>query len=53
VPIVPARRPNPVALLPPALTVTVMAPVCATLPLTVKAASPALTSVPASPNATP
>jgi hypothetical protein len=35
----PASRPEPLALLPPALTVTVMAPVCATLPVTVNTAS--------------
>jgi hypothetical protein len=35
VPASPANRPEPVALLPAALTVTVMAPVVPTLPLTV------------------
>src|ERR1700733_4075820 len=42
----PDSRPMPVALLPPALIVTVMAPVCAILPVTVKAVSPALISWP-------
>src|SRR5262249_17204797 len=42
----PASLPEPVALLPPALTVTVIAPVCATLPVTVNTASPALMSWP-------
>ena len=46
VPASPANRPEPVALLPAALTVTVMAPVVPTLPLTVKFESPALDSVP-------
>src|ERR1700735_5653244 len=45
-PSLPARRPMPVALLPPALTVTVMAPVSPTLPVMVNAESPALTSWP-------
>ena len=45
-PSAPASRPKPVALLPAALTVTVMAPVEATLPVMVKAVSPALASGP-------
>ena len=45
-PSAPASRPEPVALLPAALTVTMMAPVEATLPVMTKAVSPALASEP-------
>src|SRR6516164_1196285 len=45
-PTLPASRPEPVALRPPALTVTVIAPLPATLPVIVMAVSPALASVP-------
>src|SRR5215469_14859745 len=45
-PIESASRPEPLALLPPALTVTVIAPVSITLPVTVNIASPALMSWP-------
>src|SRR5215468_12185922 len=45
-PILPASSPEPVALLPPALTVTVIAPVPTTLPVIVNTLSPAFASMP-------
>ena len=42
----PESLPDPVALLPPALIVTVMAPVCAIRPVMVKGLPPALISEP-------
>jgi len=46
VPILPARRPEPVALLPPPLTVTVIAPVPPTFPVIVNTLSPAFANRP-------
>src|SRR5262249_41553414 len=46
VPLVPPRRPLPVALLSPALTLTITAPFLATLPLMLMGAEPALTRLP-------
>jgi hypothetical protein len=44
-PVLPASRPEPVALRPPPLTVTVIAPAPPTLPLIVKTLSPAFAKV--------
>ena len=46
VPILPASRPEPMALLPPPLTVTVIAPVPPTLPVIVNTLSPAFANNP-------